>query len=191
MKRGKCTILVLLMLAIVGLGCRTVKVRSAAETKADFGRSRTFNFAEPASDSHPALTAQNRSRIQTAVTEEMIKRDYRVAEKPALLFSVELVTTTRTYDKSNASSDSGSVSESLNKHYGLLYDKKLGSQAVVNYTEGTLLFRAHETEQNKVVWEGAAMGVLYQDRPDEAVQKRIREVVHAVFAKFPAPSKRE
>ncbi len=73
----------------------------------------------------------------------------------------------------------------LSRHYGLKYDEGSGSQPVVNYTEGTLSFRALETKQNRCVWEGLAIGVLYQNRPGEQVQKRIQEAVEAVFAKFP------
>jgi hypothetical protein len=175
-----------MVLSLLGVGCHTVEVRSGVEPHTDFSNFHTFNFAEPStSTNHPHLTAQNRLRIQSAVVEEMAKRGCRQADHPDLLFSIDFATSVQTYDKSNPTVEGGSMGANLSAHYGLLYDDKLGSQPVVNYTEGTLSFGALDTKQNRLVWEGVAKGVLYQDRPDDLVQKRIREAVQSVFAKYP------
>ena len=112
--------------------------------------------------------------------------------EPDLLLSIELKTSQSTYDRSNPEAESGSLGASLNKHYGLKYKNNNSAEGepVVTYTEGTLIFRAHDAKSNRVVWEGAAMGVLYQNRPDDEVERRIRDAVHAVFAKFPIQPKR-
>ena len=178
--------LALAVLCMIGLGCHTVDVRSGVEPNTDFSRYHTFNFAEPStSPDHPHLTYTNRLRILSAVIQEMAKRACRQADHPDLLFSIDFATSVQTYDKSNPTVEGGSLGANLSAHYGLMYDDKLGSQPVVNYTEGTLSFRAVDTKQNRLVWEGVAKGVLYQDRPDPLVQKRIREAVQAVFAKYP------
>jgi hypothetical protein len=182
----------LLALSLVGFGCRTVQVQSAADPQTDFTRFHTYNFAPPSkSAGQPGLTEQNRLRIQSAVAAEMSKRSCQLADQPELMFSIQLETAVTNYDKSNPTVQSGSLGSNLNKHYGLLYNKNAGSEPVVNYTEGTLAFRAVETKENRLVWEGLATGVLYQDRPDEQVQKRIHEAVEAVFARFPIPPGRK
>ena len=178
--------LALAVLCMVGFGCQTVHVRSGVEPNTDFSSYHTFNFAEPSkSPDSPHLTETNRSRIESAVVEELEKRGCRHADHADLLFSIDFATSVQTYDKSNPTVEGGSMGANLSAHYGLMYDDKLGSQPVVNYTEGTLSFRAVDTKQNRLVWEGVAKGVLYQDRPDPLVQKRIREAVQAVFAKYP------
>ena len=178
--------LALMVVSLVGFGCQTVAVRSGVEPNTDFSRYHTFNFAEPSkTPDHPHLTQTNRLRIQSAVIQEMAKRGCRQADQPDLLFYIDFATSVETYDKSDPTVQSGSIGANLSTYYGLLYDDKLGSQPVVNYTEGTLSFRVVDTKQNRSVWEGVAKGVLYQDRPDDLVQKRIREAVQAVFAKYP------
>jgi hypothetical protein len=175
-----------LALCLCANGCRTLDVRSSADKETDFSSFHTFNFAEPSTaPGQLPITAQNRSRLQSAVVAELAQRSLQLADKPALLFSIDLAAATNTYNRANPSVQSGSLGANLSAHYGLKYDQNVGSQPVINYTAGTLSFRASETKDNKLVWEGQAFGVLYQDRPDQEVQKRIHEAVEAVFKQFP------
>jgi hypothetical protein len=186
--------LALLALCLGGVGCQTaqVQVRSQADPKADFSQFRTFNFAEHSSTTNsPQLTEQNWMRIRSAAVRELEKRGFQLADQPDLQFSIALGTSAKSYDKSSPSVESGSLGGNLSKHYGLVYNENLSSQPVVNYTEGTLSFRALDRRQDRLVWEGLAIGVLYQNRPDEQVQKRIQEAVEAVFAEFPVSQQRK
>jgi hypothetical protein len=169
----------------LGLGCHTVDVRSGSEPQTDFSRFHTFNVAEAPSSDHPQLTGTNRMRIQSAVTAEMIRRGFQLEEQPELLFSIHLASAEKTYNKSNPSVEGDSLGANLSKHYGLVYNKELGAEPVVDYTEGTLSLKAFDTKENRLVWEGSAVGMLHQNRPDEQVKKRIQEAVHAIFAQFP------
>jgi hypothetical protein len=163
-----------------------LEVHSAADPNVDFSLFKTFNFAPPSTNAGPLLlTEQNRSRIQSAVIQEMADRPCQLSDHPDLLFAIDLEKATKSYDKSNPEVDSGSVGANLSRHYGITYNETLGSQSVVDYTEGTLSVRARDTKQNRVVWEGHAIGVLYQNRPDNQVQQRIHEAVKAIFAQFP------
>jgi len=175
----------LLALSLVVSGCKTLDVRSTTDDKADFSKFHTYNYAEPSPARHPLLSEQNRQRVQAAVNAEMEKRSLRLADQPELVFSISLETSEATYNRADPAVQSGSLGANLSKHYGLRYDKDSGAQPVVSYTEGTLLFRALDRGSNRAVWEGAALGVLYQDRPDDQVQQRIQEAVKAVFKKFP------
>ncbi len=178
--------LISLTLSFGILGCRTVQVRSLVDPKADFRSYRTFNFAElSASTNYVQLSRQNRTRIQTAVVSEMEGRACRLADQPDLVLAIELATGIQAYDKSNPSVEGGSIGANLSKHYGLVYNENLGSQSVVSYTQGTLLFRAFDTRQNRCVWEGVASGVVHENRPDAEVQQRIQEAVKRVFATYP------
>jgi hypothetical protein len=119
----------------------------------------------------------------------MTRRNCRLAEQPQLLISIDLGSIAETYDRANPTVSGDSVGANLSRHYGLKYDKTQGDQPVVNYNEGTLSFRAFDTKQDRLVWTGQAVGALFQNRPDDAVQKRIQEVVRSVFDKFPKPPK--
>ncbi len=185
------SLLVLLALSLTAVSCRTVQVRSMADPKADFSTFRTFNIAKPATSTNALrLSERNRAQIESAVRAELARRSLTVAEEPDLLFSIDWATSVKSYDKTNPDVESGSMGANLSKHYGLLYDESLGSQPLVQYREGSLSFRALDTKQNRLAWEGLAVGVLYENRPDEQVQKRIQEAVGAVFANFPIPSQR-
>ena len=174
----------LLALCLLANGCHTLDVQSSNDKETDFTRFHTFNFAEPSTSTNQAhLTEQNRQRIQSAVVEEMAKRSWRLAEKPDILFSIELGTWESTYNKSNPSAQSGTMGANLSQFYGLKYNS--GGQPVVNYTEGALSFQAYATNPNRLVWVGQAIGALYQNRPDEKVQQRIQEAVKSVFERFP------
>jgi hypothetical protein len=181
-----------MLVASSEVGCRTVEVRSTADTQTDFSHFETFNFAAPTAEEggRPQLTEQNRQRIEAAVVEEMAKRGCRLTEQPELLFSIDLGTSAESYNRADPTVDAGSMGANLSRHFGLRNDSDMGSQAVVGYTEGTLSFRAVETQRNRLVWEGQASGVRYGNRPDDEVQKRIHEAVRAVFAKFPIRPKK-
>ena len=181
----------LLAFCLFANGCHTLDVESSTDKGTDFSRFHTFNFAQPStSPEQPHLTEQNRQRIQSAVVEEMTKRSWRLADKPDILFSIDLGTSVKTYNRANPTVESGSLGANLSQHYGLKYNSD-SSQPVVNYTEGTLSFQAYATNPNRLVWEGQALGTLYQNRPDEQVQKRIREAVKAVFERFPVKPTQE
>ncbi len=183
-RAARCAVLLNGLLWIAG--CRTVDVSSRLDTSADFGRFQTFNFADTAPpNSSPQIGLENWKQIQAAVAEEMTKRSFQVSEKPDLRIAISLGAAAKSYNKSNPSVESGSIGANLGKHYGLVYDQNLGTEPKVSYTEGTLLFQALDTQQQRVVWEGTAVGVLHGNRTPTQVQERIREAVERVFAKFP------
>ena len=181
----------LAILSVLASGCRTAQVQTVAEPHTDFTKFNTFNCAHTSQSTNEdsRLTPQNRQRIQAAVINEMARRGYHLVEEPQLLIYFDLGTTVQTYDRANPPVQVGSMRANLRQYYGLNFDKSLGSQAVVHYTEGSLSFQVFDTKEDRLVWEGQAVGVLYQNRPDEAVQERIKAVVTAVFAKFPIQPK--
>jgi hypothetical protein len=170
---------------MAGTGCRTVDVQAVADPQSDFSRFRTFNFDPNSSTNGTPLSELNRKRIESAIVAQMAERSCQLSENPDLLFSIHLGTALRTYDKSNPEVESGSLRANMGKYYSLKYDENLGSQPVVNYTEGTLIIRALETKQHRVIWESQAKGVLHQNRPDEEVQERIRAAIKTLFAQYP------
>src|SRR5215472_10446583 len=92
----------LLALCLFANGCHTLDVESTTDKETDFSRFHTFNFAEPStSTNQPLLTEQNRQRLQAAVVEEMAKRSWHLADKPDILFSIDLATSVKTYNKAN------------------------------------------------------------------------------------------
>ena len=113
----------LLALCLFANGCHTLDVESTTDKETDFSRFHTFNFAEPStSTNQPLLTEQNRQRLQSAVVEEMAKRSWHLADKPDILFSIDLATSVKTYNKANPTVESGSLGANLSQHYGLKYN---------------------------------------------------------------------
>lgn len=189
---GAILLLILLVAAVVAAGCHTVDVRATAEPRADFSLYRTYNFSEPlVAAGSPDITEQNRLTIKAAIRGEMEKRACRLADQPDLLLSIRLETADKTYDKSSPAVESGSLRSNVRKHYDLIYEEDSRTQRVVNYTEGTLRFEALDRKQDRLVWEGIAMGVLKRNQTDEQRRQRIHEAVKSVFDKFPIPPSRK
>ena len=188
---GAILLLILLVAAVVAAGCHTVDVRATADPRADFSVYRTYNFSEPfVTAGSPDIPEQNRLAIEAAIRGEMEKRACRLADQPDLLLSIRLETADKTYDKSSPAVESGSLRANVRKHYDLIYEEDARTQRVVNYTEGTLRFDALDRKQDRLVWEGIAMGVLKRDQTDEQRRQRIHEAVKTVFDKFPiSPSR--
>jgi hypothetical protein len=185
MNQNVCALALVALLSLAG-GCSTLDVRSSAEPNTDFSRYHTYNYAEPSpGTANPRLTPKNRRRLETEVDAEMKKRGLQFAAEPDLVFAITLETTETNYNRSNPNVDSGSLGANLSKQYALRYDKNANGAPVVAYTEGTLVFRAMDSKSDRLVWDGAAMGAVYENRPDEEVQKRIQEAVKAVFSRFP------
>jgi hypothetical protein len=185
-KNGAIGFLAVVLMAVGVSGCRTVDAGSTADKGTDFTRFHSYSYTQPdTSAGHTNLSELNRQRVQAEVDAEMARRLLRPAVEGDLVFLISLATAEATYDRADPTVESGSMGANLSKHYGLRYDENSGSQPIVEYKEGTLLFRAMERSSNRTVWEGSANGVLYKNRSDEQVQKRIHEAVAAVFKNFP------
>src|SRR5262249_8514063 len=152
------------------------------DEKTDFSRFHTYNYAEPSPAAvNPRLTEANRRKLEAEVDAEMKKRGFQLASQPDLVFTITLKTSETNYNRASPEVESGSLGANLSKYYAMRYDKNANGQAVVDYTEGTLVFRALDRASDRVVWDGAAMGALYENRPEDEVRKRIHEAVESVF----------
>jgi len=181
-------VLVSLAVLIASLvGCGTVEVRSAIDSRADFSRYHTYNFTDSAQRSDLRyFTITNEVRIKAAIAREMKALSFQLADPPDLEICLYLQTVERTYDKSNPAAGTGSVVSDLKRHYEFRYDEHWRSQSAVQYTEGNLVVRAVDTLRGRVVWESIATGVLHENRSEAQIEERIHEAIKAMFKKFPA-----
>jgi len=167
------------------VGCGTVEVRSAADSKADFSHFHTYSFTESAQRSDPRyFTVVNEARIKAAISREMEALSFQLADHPDLGICLFLQTAERTYDRSNPDSTGSFVSD-LKRHYEFRYDEPWRSQPTAQFTEGSLVVRAVDTMHGRVVWETVATGVLHENRTDAQIEERIHEAISAMFKRFP------
>jgi len=161
--------LLALTFLIIG-GCAKYQIVSDYDHEADFGKFKTFNFQTPKPNPNaPIRFSQiNQNRLKHAITHQMMLHNYEKAPNPDLLISFYLKV-----DQKQGVYDYG-------PYYG--YDYGWNDVSTYNYKEGTLTIDLVDTQRNRLVWQGSAMGVL----PDNIrnVEEKIKNVVQKIFNKY-------
>jgi hypothetical protein len=174
--------------AIVGsiglLACQTKpQVRADYDKSADFGRYRTFNFVSQPSTDKEGYSSLLTEQLKAAVTGEMEKRGYMLADSPDLLinFSGKL---------QNMQEVRSSPSPTPAPYYGYrtgMYGAWPGyanDVYTVNYTEGTLNIDIIDASHKAMVWEGVGVGEVTKEKLQDR-QATLNKAVADIFAKFP------
>jgi hypothetical protein len=181
-------LLLLPLAALVLTSCGTVDVRSTINSAADFQKYHSFNFAPVAQRFDPAVfSVINQVRVKNAIEATLKEKGLKLADNPDLLASYYFSVKDKTYDSRNPSSEGNSVRDTFQKYYGAKYST-LGSmdeQGNLQYNEGTLVIEVIDRRTSQTVYEGIVTGVVRQGQPDQKVEKRIDEAVHAALAKWP------
>jgi Domain of unknown function (DUF4136) len=167
-------------------GCATVEVRTAHSTGTDFSRLQTFNFKEPVQES-PYFTKVNQDRVREAIVDELGKHGLRLSGHPDLLVGFYSTVAQKTFATGDSNAPKRSVAQTMKKHYGFVFGegKDLNQQGEIEYKEGTLVVDLVEAKTERLVWQGTARGVLYENQPDENVERRIREAVRRILKNYP------
>lgn len=177
--------LALLSLVCLLAACATApRVSAEADPSADFRNYRSFAFYTPLAVEQHGYSTITSNRMRTAVRAQMEARGYMFDEdKPDLWVNLNAYLQDRT-----------SVTTMPEVDYDYYYSYRARSYVAMpywrdrthvrQYTEGTLNVDLVDARQNRLVWEGIAVGTVGRMDPARRAQK-IDETVAAIFASYP------
>jgi Domain of unknown function (DUF4136) len=173
---------VLLLAACASSGPR---ITSQADPQADFGTYRTFAFYAPLALESGGYATPTSERIKAATRAQMESRGYVYrADQPDVLVNINGNLQERTDVSTVPSMDYA-------RYYGYrgrgMYAVPVWTEQtrVSQYTEGTLNIDLVDRAQNRLVWEGIAVGRVNKNVKPEERAVRIDAAVADIFAKFP------
>ncbi|MGO1541943.1 MAG: DUF4136 domain-containing protein [Luteimonas sp.] len=171
--------------ALLLAGCATgPRISTEADPRADFSAYSTWAFYEPlAIESYGYETATSEI-VKRAVRREMEARGYGYdAEDPDLWVNVNAYMQRRT-----------DVSSMPTVDYGYYYNYRARRYVAVpywnerthvsRYTEGTMNVDLVDAGQNRLVWEGIAVGRV-SNVTAETREPRINQAITEIFARYP------
>jgi len=172
--------LILLISACSGVN---PSIRSNSNPTVEFNQYKTFGFFEKldTDQRYESLVSQY---LKTATTKEMTQRGFILSnDKPDLLINFHSNVESKQYIEQYPVSVTGDY---YNYRRGLYYDEWVGYRTFVNnYKEGTLNIDIVDRQQNKMVWEGIAIGQLTEEN-QKNLQSTLQKTVSDIFAQFPA-----
>lgn len=167
------------------------RIHSLYDPGADFARFSTYNFAPEAKAGDEQYTSLLTKNLKYAIAREMESRGYRLADNPDLLVNFNVKT------KEKIDVQEMPVTRPSPFYtpypYPYYYSYRFGfynpwpyyayETRVVQYTEGTLNIDLIDASAKQLVWEGAAIGRVREDK--ENMPEYVREVIASVFARYP------
>ena len=170
-----------LLLAACATGPR---ITSEVDPQADFGKYRSFAFYAPLALESAGYATPTTDRIKTATRAQMESRGYVYnAEQPDLLVNINGNLQERTDVTTMPSMDYAHYYSYRARGY-VSVPVWRDETHVSQYTEGTLNIDVIDRAQNKMVWEGIAVGRVGKMKPEERAV-RIDAAVADIFAQFP------
>ncbi|NLC61159.1 MAG: DUF4136 domain-containing protein [Gammaproteobacteria bacterium] len=171
--------------ALLLAGCATSpRISFEADPRADFSAFRTWAFYDPlAVESYGYETATSEI-VKRAVRREMDARGYAYdAENPDLWVNVNAYMQRRTDVSSIPTVDHAYYYSYRHRAYFAVpfwHDRT----HVRRYTEGTMNVDLVDARQNRLVWEGIAVGRV-TNMTVENREQRIRQAIGEIFARYP------
>jgi len=166
-----------LLLIVTLTSCSTVKVVSDYDTKADFGKYKTFAFYKKGVDK-AAVSDLDKKRIMRAIEAEMLAKGFTKSQSPDLLVSIS----TKSRERVNVSN------RSLGFGFGYwrpwFYGGVNNNIDVNQYTEGTLFVDFIDKEKNELIWQGIGSGAMRMKNPQKK-EERIKVFVKEILSKYP------
>lgn len=161
--------------------CTSVKVVSDYDTKADFGKYKTFAFYKKGIDK-AAISDLDKKRIMRAIESELLAKGFTKSDNPDVLVSI--LTKSRERVNVNANNNFG-------WGWGWGYNPWFfgrGNNVNVNqYTEGTLFVDFIDKDKNELVWQGIGSGAMRMKNAEKK-EARIKEFVKEILSKYPPGS---
>jgi hypothetical protein len=177
-----------LFISVLLTGCTTSpKILTFYEESTDFSQYQSFSFYDPIADKNQAYSTLLDKYIQTSIAKELERRGLKQVEEGDLkisfnIHSKELIQTTTT-----PAMHGGYYN--YRGRYGYSSAMGYGSETRISqYTEGTLNIDAVDRLKKQVVWEGAAVGRLKDEMPNN-IEQVIDGVVASILADYPIRSK--
>jgi hypothetical protein len=167
------------------------RIHSLYDPGADFARFSTYNFAPEAKAGDEQYTSLLTKNLKYSISQEMESRGYSLSNNPDLLVNFKVKT--REKIDMHATPVMRSSPFYSPYPYPYYYAYSFGfydpwpyyayETRVVQYTEGTLNIDLIEAAAKQLVWEGAAIGRVREDR--ENMPEYVREVVASIFERYP------
>ncbi|HRO28506.1 MAG TPA: DUF4136 domain-containing protein [Luteimonas sp.] len=175
----------LFLLALLA-GCASgPRVSTEVDPQADFSRYRTFAFYSPLAIERDGYTSAASERMKAAARHEMESRGYVfTADKPDLWVNINAYTQRRTEVSTMPSVDYGYYySYRARGYYVMPYWRDRTD--VYQYTEGTLNVDLVDAAQNRLVWEGIAVGRVTRTKDVAERDARVDRGMADIFAQYP------
>lgn len=171
-----------LVLIVTLTSCSTVKVVSDYDTKADFGKYKTFAFYKKGIDK-AAVSDLDKKRIMRAIEAEMLAKGFTKSQSPDLLVSIS----TKARERVNVRDNNFAMGYGLGWGWGRGFNPWLGGRTNIDvnqYTEGTLFVDFIDKEKNELVWQGIGSGAMRMKNAQKK-EERIKLFVKEILSKYP------
>jgi hypothetical protein len=169
-------------MALLG-GCASgPRVRSMTDPAADFGTYRTYGFPEHLGTDRGDYSTIVSRALKAAVSVEMEKRGYRLAENPDLLVNFQASTR-----KTQELSPSPAVLSPHFSYYGGIdgpFYPYGCLQSAHDVNECTLNIDIVDRARHQSVWEGVALGEVRESKLRQP-ELSLPPMVQQIFLKFP------
>lgn len=164
-------------------GCSGIRVSHDYDPGADFSAYRSWYWLpRPGPSGDPRLDSDLLdARVRSAVEEVLAAKGYRKAPTGEGDFGVGW----------HGAIEGKLDVQTIDRYYGYGPRWGYGYGGVVTdtyvrqYDQGTLILDVVDARQRKLVWRGSAQAEVQERADPEARQRRIREAVEKVFARFP------
>ncbi len=177
--------IVALCAALVLAACATgPRISTEADPRANFSAYRTWAFHDPLAVEAYGYETATSEIVKRAVNREMQARGYRYdAENPDLWVNVNAYMQQRTDVSSIPTVDHAFYYSYRHRAYFAVpywHDRT----HVRRYTEGTMNVDLVDARQNRLVWEGIAVGRV-ANLTVESREQRITQTLAEIFARYP------
>ncbi|WP_370980041.1 DUF4136 domain-containing protein [Agaribacterium sp. ZY112] len=180
--------LVSLLMVLLTACSNAPRIHSNTEPDWNFADYKSFNFVPNAgpeeAEKYDSFTLRY---LKDAIVKEMAARGVKQVEEGGdVMVNFYIHTKEKVSTTSSPSMSMGYYG--YRGRYGYSYGMGYGTDTTVRqYTEGTLNIDVVDTKENKLVWEGIAIGTLREsDKGD--VKNVTYDTVSRIFRKYPVPA---
>lgn len=173
-------------LTFVLAGCSSSpKILTHYAEHIDFTQYQTFSFYDPIADQKQAYSTLLDKYIRSGVTKELEKRGLKQVEEGDIKISFNVHKKERIQSTTVPATYGGYYGYRGVYGYNMSYGMGYGSETSISqYTEGTLNIDVVDRAQKQLIWEGAAIGRLSSEIPDN-VEQVVQEIVASILAEYP------
>lgn len=170
----------LILLALFINACSPIanlKTASEHDNSVDFEKYNSYKFANEItySDTFDNYSHENKRTIENAIHKQLKSKDLQEQEIASLNVNFFVIDTHE--------SESITKSSYRNQHYGGM--RHLDSY-IVEYEQGTLIIDLIDANSKKLIWRGAATGVITGKQED--MERTINYAVKEILSEYPPKS---
>lgn len=166
----------LLLVALITTSCTTVRVVTDYDRDANFGQYKSFAFYRPGVDK-AKISDLDKRRILRAIDEELSMKGLTKSDNPDLMVSFF----TKESERVDVYNNNFGWGWGWNPWWGPGW----AGSTVSRTSEGTLFIDLIDTKTNQLIWQGIGQGDLITSGDIDRKEKRIKEIVHEILAKYP------